>query len=236
MSNRNRLNLRTSDEIIARIEALAHLSGESKNSVANVLLAVQLGGTTSGTTSEKSETSKNHEESEATTMVEHNSSDNSEKESGATSKPKSKRVPSPPTPPSPSQKEKPPKGVKKKKVSSQGIGENRKPKDFAECLEYFKQRRIPNPQRKAEQFFAHYEANGWKQGRTPLAKWGYALNKWIGNNPDWRPEKDDEAKGGESLEAVLKWMEKKHPEWYEKHKDAKTINEIDGYYIDEYRN
>ena len=206
--------------------------------MANILLAIQLGGVTCGATSENDKVGEDNEESETTTMVEPDSTDNSENESGATFEPKSKRVPSPPTPPSPSQKEKPPKGVKKKKVSSRRpIGENRRPKDFAECLEYFKQRRIPNPQRKAEQFFAHYESNGWKSGLTPLAKWGYALNKWIGNNPDWKPEeKEGEGKDKKNLEAVLKWMEKKHPEWYEKHKDAKTINEIDGYYLDEFRN
>jgi hypothetical protein len=33
----------------------------------------------------------------------------------------------------------------------------------------------------------------------------------------------------------LQWMQKDHPEYYEKFKDAKNINEIDGYYIDEFR-
>jgi len=229
--NRNRLNLRTSDEIIARIEALAHLSGESKNSVANVLLSIQLGGT-SGTTSEKSETSENHEESQDTSVVGDNSTDNSEKKSGATSESKTKRVSSSPTPPTPSQKKKVPKGTQKEKVSS--LGNGRKPKSFEECLEYFKERRIPDPEPKAREFYDYYESKGWVVGKSPIKKWSCCITTWISNNPSWRPVWELTPKGF-SLEEVLGWMEENHPEWYEKHKGAKNINDIDGFYIDEFR-
>jgi len=235
VSERTRFTIRTSDEIVRRIEALAGISGESKNSVANVLLAMQLGGVTCGATSENDKVGENNEESETTTVVEHNSTDNSEKKSGATSKSKNKRVSSPPTPPSPSQKK---KGIlripKKEKVSSQ-IGHGRKPKNFEECLEYFKERRIPNPEQKAREFYDFYDGKGWVIGKSPIKKWSCCLTTWISHNPGWKPLWEF-TPTGITLKEVLEWMEKEHPEWYEKHKEAKNINEIDGYYLDEYRN
>lgn len=237
MSERARFTIRTSDEIIRRIEGLASISGESKNSVANVLLAIQLGGVTCGATSEKGKVGENHEESEATTMVEHNSTNNSEKKSGATSEIKNKRVSSPPTPPSPSQKKKGILRIPKKEKVSSPIGHGRKPKDFNQCLEYFKYRRIPDAESKAREFYDFYEANGWFQGKgKPIRKWGCCLTIWISNNPSWKPEETEESRNGANLEAVLAWMQKTHVEWYEKFKNAKNINEIDGFYIDEFRN
>ena len=223
-----------SDKLNLRIENISNISGESKNSVVAVLLGLALGGNSDGTCDGTStnENGKNVANSQEAPMVSDSTTDNSKKESDGTSDPKTKRVSSPPTPPSPSQKKKEPKGSQKEKVSS--LGNGRKPKDFAECLEYFGQRGIPNPKPKAEQFYDHYEANGWKQGRTPLIKWGAALTKWIGNNEDWKPKIISEG-NGISLTSVLEWMEKKHPEWHEKHKNIKNINEIDGFYIDEYR-
>ena len=232
MCDRNRFTIRTSDEIISRIEALAGISGESKNSVANVLLAIQLGGVT-GATSKKGKGRANTEEAQETSVVHDDGDDNSSEESGATSEIKNKRVSSSPKPPTPSQKK---KGIlripKKEKVSS--IGNGRKPRDFEECLEYFQQRRIPDPKPKAREFFDFYEANGWKQSNKPLHKWRCCLTQWIKNNPSWKPIwelTDTKSK----LEDVLKWMEENHPEWHAKFKGAKNINEIDGYYLDEFR-
>ena len=228
MSERPRLNLRTSDEIIARIEALAHLSGESKNSVANVLLAIQLGGTTCGTTSITEEMGADAKEGKDASVVDRDVPEKPKGKSGTTKK----KVSSPPQPPSPSKKKKVPKGTQKEKASS--LGEGRKPASLDECIDYFKQRRIPNPEPKAQKFFAHYEANGWFVGKTPIKKWGACLTTWIGNQPDWKPV-DEANREGISLEAVLVWMEKERPEYYEKFKQAKNLNEIDGYYIDEFR-
>ena len=50
---KTRFQLRTSDEILNRLEALSAISGESKNSVANVLLALQLGGVKCDVTSKR---------------------------------------------------------------------------------------------------------------------------------------------------------------------------------------
>lgn len=233
MCDRNRFTIRTSDEIISRIEALAGISGESKNSVANVLLAIQLGGVTCGATSKKGKGRSNTEEDQETSVVHDDGDNNSSEKSGATSEIKNKRVSSSPTPPTPSQKK---KGIlripKKEKVSS--IGNGRKPRDFEECLEYFKQRRIPDPEPKAREFFDFYEAKGWVVGKSPIKKWSCCLTVWISNNPSWKPIwelTDTKSK----LEDVLEWMKKEHPEWYKKFKGAKNINDIDGYYLDEFR-
>ena len=235
MCERQRFTIRTSDEIVRRIEALSSISGESKNSVANVLLAMQLGGVTCGATSKNDKVGENHEESETTTMVEHNSTNNSEKKSGATSEIKNKRVSSPPTPPSPSQKKKGILRIPKKEKVSSPIGHGRKPKDFNQCLEYFKYRRIPDAEQKAREFYDFYDAKGWVVGKNPIKKWSCCLTTWISNNPGWEPSEEDEIEGV-SLQKVLGWMEKEHAEWFEKFKNAKTISEIDGYYLDEFRN
>ena len=233
MCDRTRFTIRTSDEIINRIEALSSISGEPKNAVANVLLAMSLGGTV-GAKPKKGKVGKDDKESEASTMVEHNSTNNSEKKSGAISKSKNKRVSSSPTPPTPSQKKKDILRISQKEKDSSQIGNGRKPRSFEECLEYFEYRRIPNAKPKAREFFDFYEANGWFQGKKPIKKWGCCLTIWISNNKDWEPTEKAETEGV-VLEAVLDWMEKEHTEWYEKHKNVKNINDIDGYYIDEFR-
>lgn len=230
MCERNRFTIRTSDEIISRIEALAGISGESKNSVANVLLALQLGGVTCGATSKKGKTGANTAEAQETSVVHDDGDDNSSEKSGAT---KNKRV-SPPRTPSSQKKKGISKDIPKKEKVSRRLGDGRRPHDFDECVEYFRQRRIPDPEPKAREFFDFYEAKGWVVGKSPIKKWSCCLTTWIGNNPSWKPiwePTDTKSK----LEDVLEWMKKEHPEWYKKFKDAKNINEIDGYYLDEFR-
>ncbi len=232
MCERNRFTIRTSDEIISRIEALAGISGESKNSVANVLLALQLGGVTCGATSKKAKGGANTAEAQETSVVHDNGDDDSSEKSGATSENKNKRVSSSPKPPSPSQKK---KGIlripKKEKVSS--LGDGRKPRSIDEVVEYFRQRGVPDPEPKAREFFDFYEANGWVQNKKPLHKWGCCLTQWIKHNPSWKPTEEDT--NTIRLDDVLKWMQKERPEWYEKFKKAKNINDIDGYYLEEFR-
>lgn len=229
MSERPRLNIRTSDEIIARIEALSHLSGESKNSVANVLLAIQLGGTTCGTTSRNEDMGSNPTEGQDASVVESEKPKKPRRKSGTT---KNKGV-SPPTPPSSPKEKDIPKGISKKKKVSLN------PPSLDEVVEYFRKRRIPEPVLpKAETFHDFYEANGWVQGKNkPLYSWHAALTTWLvrdGCPTDWKPtEKPSE--GGTTLEAVLEWMQKERPEYYEKFKQVKKINDIDGFYIDEFR-
>ena len=176
------------------------------------------------------------EEPQETSMVQPDSDKKPSGKSGATSEKVVSSSPTPPTP-SPISKEKDiPKGISKKKGSSpKKLGDGRKPKNFEECLEYFQQRGIPSPREKAERFWSHYESNGWKVGKNPVSKWGMCLTTWIANNPDWKPQKSGATCGAISLEDVLKWMKEERPPYYEKFKDVKKIDEIDGYYIDEYK-
>ena len=227
---RPRLNLRTSDEIIARIEAISDISGESKNCVGNILLAMALSGTTCGTTSESANNGSNGSKAQESSVVQPDVDKKPKRKSGTT---QNKRVSSP-TPPS-SQKEKdiPPKGdISKKK--------KRKPRDLDEVIEYFRERRIPEPVRpKAEKFFSYYSANGWVQGHKgkPIVDWKSCLTTWLVSDrcpDDWRPKKN-EATTNVELASVLKWMEKDRPEYYEKFKGVTKIDDIDGFYLDEYR-
>jgi hypothetical protein len=233
--DRPRLNLRTTPEIVARIEAISAISGESKNVVGNVLIAMALCGN-NGTTLGETKTGGKMEEPQETSMVQPDSDKKPSGKSGATSEKVVSSSPTPPTP-SPISKEKDiPKGISKKKGSSpKKLGDGRKPKNFEECLEYFQQRGIPSPREKAERFWSHYESNGWKVGKNPVSKWGMCLTTWIANNPDWKPQKSGTTCGTISLEDVLKWMKEERPPYYEKFKDVKKLDEIDGYYIDEYK-
>jgi len=72
-------------------------------------------------------------------------------------------------------------------------------------------------------------------GKNPIKKWSCCLTTWISNNPGWEPSEEAETEGI-SLQKVLAWMEKEHAEWFEKFKNAKNLGDIDGFYIDEYRN
>jgi len=228
-NERQRLNLRTSDEIIARIEAISNISGESKNCVGNILLAMALSGTTCGTTSENSNTGSNSSKAQETSVVQPDVDEKPKRKSGTT---KNKRV-SPPKTPSSQKKKDIPKGISKKE-------KGRRPRDLDEVIEYFRQRRIPEPVRpKAEKFFSYYEANGWVQGTKgkPLVDWKSCLTTWLVSDrcpDDWKPT-TNEATTSIELDGVLKWMEKDRPEYYEKFKGVTKIDDIDGFYLDEFR-
>jgi len=225
---KTRFQLRTSDEILNRLEALSSISGESKNSVANVLLALQLGDVKCDVTSKRGKSGSDSEESQESSVVHDNGDEKSSDECDVTNK---KKV-SPPTTPSSKKKKDIPKGISKKEKVS------RKPRDIDEVVEYFVKRGIPDPVRpKAEKFHAFYETNGWVQGKNkPIRNWHSCLTTWLCSEKcpdDWKPQK--QATTNVSLKDVLQWMQDEHPEWYEKFKDTKNINEIDGYYIDEFR-
>ena len=226
---RQRLNLRTSDEIIARIEAISDISGESKNCVGNILLAMALSGATCGATSENANTGSNGSKAQESSVVQPSVDEKPKKKSGTT---RNKRVSSP-TPPSSQKKKDIPKGISKKE-------KGRRPRNLDEVIEYFRERRIPEPVHpKAEKFFSYYEANGWVQGTKgkPLADWKSCLTTWLVNDrcpDDWKPT-TNRATTNIELGSVLKWMEKDRPEYYEKFKGVKKLDDIDGFYLDEYR-
>ena len=225
---KTRFQLRTSDEILNRLEALSSISGESKNSVANVLLALQLGGVKCDVTSKRGKSGSNSEEPKESSVVHDDGDDESSEKCDVTNK---KKV-SPPKTPSSKKKKDIPKGISKKEKVS--LGNGRKPRSFEECLEYFKYRRIPDPEARAREFYDFYEAKGWVMGKSPIKKWSCCLTVWISNNKGWKPIEEAETEGVE-LEQILAWMKGEHKEWYEKFKEVKNINEIDGYYIDEFR-
>ena len=74
---KTRFQLRTSDEILNRLEALSSISGESKNSVANVLLALQLGGVKCDVTSKRGKSGSNSEEPKESSVVHDDGDDES---------------------------------------------------------------------------------------------------------------------------------------------------------------
>lgn len=71
------------------------------------------------------------------------------------------------------------KGNSKGKAPGQSPdGSGQKPHSLLEALSYFSQQEAPESL--ARKFYAHYRANGWKQGgHTPIASWPDQADKWI---------------------------------------------------------
>jgi predicted transcriptional regulator len=115
------------------------------------------------------------------------------------------------------------------------LGAGRRPKDLEEVIKYFRERGVPEPvEAKADIFYEHYQSNDWKvQGRA-IARWGNCLAKFYDRHPDWRPvKKDEEPKI--SLKKFQQWVVDNRPQWKHKLAGATTMEEIDEFYIDEYR-
>ena len=170
----------------------------------------------------------NSEESQESSVVH---DDGDEKSSDKCDVTKNKKVSPPRTPSSKRKKVYLKIYPKKKKLG-------RQPRDIEEVVEYFIERGIPDPVRpKAEKFHDFYETNGWVQGKNkPIRNWHSCLTYWLCDErcpADWKPQK--QATASVKLKDVLQWMQDEHPEYYEKFKDVKKLNEIDGYYIDEFR-
>ena len=128
----------------------------------------------------------------------------------------------------------PKKETKRRPSAKKSLGEGNKPKNIKEVMDYFKQRSVAEPlQPKAELFFDHYQSKGWVVGKSPVKHWGSCLTIWLRNNPDWRPVPATE-KETISLSDFLEWAEDKRPPIFEKYRLAKSIQDIDQLYIDEY--
>ena len=54
------------------------------------------------------------------------------------------------------------------------------------------------------------------------------------NNADWRPVQTDNTTNLK-LQDFLNWVKEERPSWYGKLRDAQSIDDIDGYYIQEYK-
>ena len=109
---KTRFQLRTSDEILNRLEALSAISGESKNSVANVLLALQLGGVQSDVTSKRGKSGSNSEEPQESSVVHDDGDEKSPDKCDVT---KNKKVSPPRTPSSKKKKDIPKIAILKSK-------------------------------------------------------------------------------------------------------------------------
>lgn len=129
-----------------------------------------------------------------------------------------------------------PKSKKRVLKKEPQLGEGNRPKSEAEVLAFFKKRGVPNPETKATQFYGFYETNGWVQGKgKKIVCWGAALTGWIKNNPDWAPKALVSTETSVGYEEFIKWVKKERPSWWKLFRDTQTIEEIDDYYIDEYR-
>lgn len=129
------------------------------------------------------------------------------------------------------------KAPKRKKVSPKelDIGEGSRPKDVKEVIAFFKRRGVPAPlEQKAQLFFDHYQSNGWRVGKNPIKNWGSCLTTWQQRHPDWRKVESSDSTDGVELDEFLEWVKDERPAWYGKLRDIKQVEDIDGYYIQEY--
>ncbi len=131
--------------------------------------------------------------------------------------------------------------IKKKKravAKPKDLGEGNHPKDVKEVVEFFRSRNVPEPvEQKAQLFFDHYQANGWKQGSgNALKNWGACLTTWQKNHPDWKaPEKRPVGKQV-TVNQFLKWVKENRPAWLGRFRDIQDMGEVDDFYVEEYEN
>ena len=125
----------------------------------------------------------------------------------------------------------------RKKVSPKelDVGEGSRPKNFNEVVAFFKRRGVPAPvEPKAQLFYDYYQSNGWKVGKNPCKNWGSCLTTWQQRHADWR-KVENESSENLTMEDFLDWVKNERPSWYGKLRDIKNINDVDGYYIQEYK-
>jgi len=116
------------------------------------------------------------------------------------------------------------------------LGEGSRPKDVKEVTQFFRQRQVPEPvEPKAKIFYEHYQSKGWQlRSGTPIKNWGCCLTTFQQNNADWRPVQTDNT-ANLKLQDFLNWVKEERPSWYGKLRDVQSIDDIDGYYIQEYK-
>ena len=73
-------------------------------------------------------------------------------------------------------------GIKKKLITSTAqisrSNEGKKPTDLDEVIDYFKELKIVEPEKNAEQFYNHYESNNWYRGKTKIVRWKNCVKTW----------------------------------------------------------
>lgn len=116
------------------------------------------------------------------------------------------------------------------------LGRGPRPKNLKEVVEYFKGKVAEPVEPKAKQFFDYYTQSHWKQSNgNAIKEWGCALTTWLKNDPSWRPVPKELDVPELVLNDVLDWFHTARPKAFENYKNAKSVEEIDEYYLDEYR-
>ena len=133
------------------------------------------------------------------------------------------------------QPEKPKKSSARKTNSKQKtLGEGNRQKNVAEVVKFFQQKKVTLPiEPKAQLFFDHYESKGWVVGRSPVKNWGSCLTTWLSKNPDWRGY-EGTPKNEVDLKDFLEWAKENRTPIYQKYSTARSIEDVDQFYIDEY--
>lgn len=124
---------------------------------------------------------------------------------------------------------------KKKPTAEPKIGTGNRPKNIEEVKEFFASRGVPEPLAdKAREFFDFYESRGWRTTAGPLANWGSCLTTFQKNNAHWRPV--PEAKRDTiSVDDFLGWIKAERPSWLKLFRDIQRLDEVDEFYLEEYR-
>ena len=73
-------------------------------------------------------------------------------------------------------------GIKKKLITSTAqisrSNAGKKPSDLNEVIDHFKELKIVEPEKNAEQFYNHYESNNWYRGKTKIVRWKNCVKTW----------------------------------------------------------
>ena len=131
-----------------------------------------------------------------------------------------------------------PKPRKTKPKEEPKLGARRRPKDMDEVIKYFRERGVPEPvEPKADIFWNHYQSVDWKVANRAIARWGNCLSKFYERHPDWRPKQKVTEKDPNfvDLKKFQQWVVDERPHWKHKFAGAKTVEDIDEYYLDDYR-
>lgn len=128
------------------------------------------------------------------------------------------------------------KKLRKPKPKQNKLGKGQSPKNLKEVIEFFKGKVSEPVEPKAKQFFDYYQQSGWKQSNgNRIIEWGCALTTWLKNDPSWRPVPKDLEPPVLVLKDVMDWFHSSRPMIFEKYKGIESVEEIDEYYLDEYR-
>lgn len=79
------------------------------------------------------------------------------------------------------------------------------PPPMESLKEYFKEKEYPASE--AEKFYDHYQANGWKRGKTPMKDWQASVRMWVRNIGEFTQNKGDSYGKNKSGEKSTKFRD-----------------------------